>query len=95
MVRAARVVLSKAHEKGHLIADLVEPYIKPPPMATSFPCAPNKLESWLVEVSEGEHGGEFHMCNGNRIFSEWDTEDIAFSASRSSALHHRVRRLRA
>ena len=33
-----------------------------------------------MQVSEGEHGGQFHICNGNRIFSEWDTEDIAFSA---------------
>jgi len=77
VARAARVVLQKVHPQGHVISGLVEPYLKPP-MATSFPCAPEDLKKWLaMEIGGSEYfameigGGNFRVVDGVEVFCEW------------------------
>ena len=88
-VRVARIVLPKAAGAGPLLFELVEPFLRPPPVA-SFPCAPAELGSFLQD--------HFHEMGGNiwwhpprerlvagtstqspGYFTEGDHEDGAYS----------------
>ena len=82
-VRVARIVLPKAAGAGPLLFELVEPFLRPPPVA-SFPCAPAALGSFLQD--------HFHEMGGNiwwhppssstqspGYFTEGDHEDGAYS----------------
>ena len=71
-VRLAAVLFQKlVFTQAHELALLVEPFLKPPPVASSFPCARDEVGSFMT----GANYNTF-WCRGE--FSEGDYEDVSY-----------------
>tara|TARA_B110001452_G_scaffold131181_1_gene108979 strand:- start:162 stop:947 length:786 start_codon:yes stop_codon:yes gene_type:complete len=74
--RTAAIVLDKVHPEGNVLFDLIQPFLKLPPMATHFPCTRENLGSFIEEISCGEYPSHYHKDSDSlELFTETDFED--------------------